>query len=172
MTSPCPPAVYPANAPIAELRTAEMFGVCAARLWVASYCGAPGQVPDWRVGFVAARVQDSPTAAFDVLFGIIAAGARRKLDIRCPSCRALGADEAALLQAISLLQGDRLADARLILADWLPPAAARGALVPAKAFADGLAEAGLRVPRRHCQAAQAPAVTTAASADHGLALLQ
>jgi len=52
------------------------------------------------------------------------------------------------------LQRARRAEAAAILADWLPPAAARMAMMPAFAFAGALAGVGLVVPLRHCEAAE------------------
>ena len=174
-----PAAVYCLDTPIAELRTAELFGVSTLRLWVAGYVAGPkamdpetgAPVPGWRDGFAAAGLDESIPAAFDVLFRIVAAGARRKLDIRCPTCRALGEDEGAWLQTISLIQGGCLPEAKAILDDWLQPTSSRMAMVPAKAFALAMADAGLRIPRRHPEAALPSGHYQGRAADQGLALL-
>ena len=51
-------AAYPQNVPIAELRTAEMYLVCAARLWVAHHRGVEGAARDLDRGFSAAGDAD------------------------------------------------------------------------------------------------------------------
>jgi hypothetical protein len=146
--------VYRSDAPIAELRVAEAFVVTALRLWAAPH-RAPGQQhEDWWGGFVAAGIDEAGAAAFDTLFRIVVASAQRPLDVRCQHCAHLGADEAWLLQLVMLLQRARRAEAAIILADWLPPAAARMAMTPAFGFARALVEVGLVVPLRHCEAAE------------------
>jgi hypothetical protein len=146
--------VYRQETPITELRVAEAFIVTALRLWAAPH-RAPGQQHgDWRGGFIAAGIDAAGAAAFDGLFRIVLAAARRPLDVRCHHCPRLGADEAWLLQLVMLLQRNRRAEAAAILADWLPPAAARMAMMPAFAFASALAGVGLVVPLRHCEAAE------------------
>jgi hypothetical protein len=144
--------VYRGNAPIAELRVAEAFIVTALRL------AAPHREPErihdhWWTGFVIAGIEEAGAIAFDSLFRRVVAAARRPLDVRCRRCPHLGADEAWLLQLVMLLQRGRQAEAEMVLSDWLPPAEARVAMMPALVFASALAGAGLLVPLRHCEAA-------------------
>jgi hypothetical protein len=110
--------------------------------------------------------------ALDALLRIIATTAQRSLDIRCMRCAHLGADEAALLQMLSLLQGRRQEPAWAILAHWLPRAAARLALGPAEGFARAMTLGGLDLPLRHAQAAEIHRLAPTAHADRGLALVQ
>jgi hypothetical protein len=146
--------VYRSDVPIAELRVAEAFVVTALRLWAAPHRAPTRSHADWRDGFVAAGIEETGAAAFDTLFRIVVASARRPLDVRCQRCAHLGADEAGLLQLVMLLQRARRIEAATILADWLPPAAARMAMTPAFGFATALAEIGLVIPLRHCEAAE------------------
>jgi hypothetical protein len=167
-----PTPVYAVNEPLADLRTAELFVVSSLRLWVLPHRDPTGIHPDWRGGFVAADIDDFGAPAFDQLFQIVAAAARRSLDVRCQRCARLGGDEGFLLQLLSLLQRERTEAAAAILGDWLPPAAARLALLPAKGFAAALMEGGLSIPVRHAEAASADYLGAAAYADRGLALVQ
>jgi hypothetical protein len=154
MSSPRLLPVYRSDAPIAELRVAEVFVVTALRLWAAPHRASAQQHEDWCGGFAAAGIDEAGAAAFDGLFRIVVAAARRPLDVRCQRCAHLGADEAWLLQLVMLLQRARRAEAAFILIDWLPPAAARMAMTPSFAFASALAKVGLVVRLRHCEAAE------------------
>jgi hypothetical protein len=142
-----PPAVYPADTPIAELQTAEMFLVATLRLWAAPHRDPTEHHAHWHQGFAAARLEDGMTA-FDALLRIVATAAQRLLDVRCVHCLHLGEDEAWFLQLISLLQRNRRQDAAMIMADWLPPAAARVALPYGIVLAAAMEGHGLTVPHR------------------------
>src|SRR5260370_1239248 len=78
-------------------------------------------------------------AAFDTVLRIVVSAARRPHDVRCRHCTRLGTDEAWLLQLVMVLQRARRLEAVAILAEWLPPAAARVAMMPALGFAGALA---------------------------------
>jgi hypothetical protein len=149
-----PLPIYAADAPIVDLRAPELFVLCIARLWVMHH-RYPDKVPaDWRAGFAHMHVDRDGEAGFERLFELLAASAVRSLDIRCKCCPRLGGDEAWLLQLVGALQGDRLAEAASIFADWLPAPAVRWAIGPGQSFAAGLAARGLMMPSR-----QAAAVT-------------
>jgi hypothetical protein len=167
-----PAPVYPPNAPIAELRTAEQFLVSSIRLWAAPHLEPTGSHPDWRGAFVAAGIEEDGGADFDSLFRIVAGSARRPLDVRCARCRQLGEDEAWLLQLISALQQERRLEAAAILGDWLPTAALPLAIRLALGVARAMAGVGLVVPRRHCEAASLHRLVETACMDRGLALVQ
>lgn len=164
-------AVYPQNAPIAELRTAEMYVVCSARLWVAHYRGAEGAARDLDRGFAAAGVAEEGLAALCRFFDTVAVSAGRGLDIRCVRCPHLGDDEAVLLQAVSHLQQGFEARAVRLLEGWMPAAALRAAMTPLTAFAVALADAGLIVLRRHGEAAQFSSTSAMACPDRGVSLV-
>jgi hypothetical protein len=149
-----PRLVYRSDVQLAELRVAELFIVTLLRLWTAPHRAPAASHPDWRDGFAAAGMGRDGFDAFDALFRIVLAAARRPLDLRCRHSARLGADEAWFLQLVMLLQRARRAEAAAILADWLPPAAARMALMPALGFAGALAAAGIAVPLRHSEAAE------------------
>ncbi|MCW5773011.1 MAG: hypothetical protein KIT16_15315, partial [Rhodospirillaceae bacterium] len=127
MPTSFPEPLHAADTPMAALRTAELFIVASSRLWVAALRDPAAGVPDWQPGFRAAAIDAYGAAGFDRLFSIIAGNALRPLDIRCPRCPRLGADEAHLIHLLGLLQEHRADEAAAMLAEWLPPAAARAA---------------------------------------------
>jgi len=170
-TPSAPRSCYPTDLPLAELRTTELFTVALLRLWVLRHREPGGAHPDWRGGFAAARLDPQGMAAFDALFRVVAATARRSLDVRCQQCLHLGADEAWLLRLVSLLQHGRDAAAQAVLEQWLPPTAARFALLPARGFASALAAAAMTVPLRHAEAAGTH-LTYATCPDRGFSLVQ
>jgi hypothetical protein len=165
-----PRPLYAPNTPLTALRTAELLLVAALRLWAAPYRTGGEVEGDWRDGFVAGGVDARGIDAFEAIVRLVAAGPRRRLDVRCRRCAALGGDEASLLRLVGALQRDRVAAAAGILGQWLPPAAARAALPAARSLAVSFALAGLRVPPRHGEAAL-PVASSPASADRGMALL-
>jgi len=170
MSDRLPAPAYADQLPIARLRTAEHFLLYAARLWVARFVDPAGQWPDLRQGFAAADLEHDGWPAFDALFAALAGGAHRSLDIRCLKCRTLAGDEGRLLQAVSLVQTGGTETAAAILADWLPPAAARLAMAPLSRLAAAMAAAGLVIPGRDFAIGRMPVVTVAAHP--GLALVQ
>jgi hypothetical protein len=171
MAIPLPAPVYPRNAPVEALQTAEHFVLCTTRLWVARHVDAERRraLPPLADGFAAASAE-AALPPFETFFHLVAAGAQRSLDIRCMKCPCLGDDEARLLQAVSLLQQQRPSVVGAILADWLPPGLADLALAPLAGFAYALADAGLTVARRHVEAALV--AHGASCPDRGLALVQ
>ena len=144
--SPC--RSYPENAPVTELRTAELFAVMALRFWAAGYRDSTDDVSQWQRGFAAADISDDGVTAFSALFLVVASAAHRPLDVRCTKCLSLGEDEAWFLQLLGLLQRDCVTGAELVLMGWLPPAAARTALPFAIVLAAAMAERDLKIPRR------------------------
>jgi len=139
---------YPENTDVAELRTAELFGMAALRLWAAPYREPGFEHADWREGFAAAGLGCGALSGFDTLMLIVSTAALRPLDVRCLRCTKLGQDEGLFLQLLATLQQHRADLAAAVLGQWLPPAAARAALEPAQGLADALAAGGLMLPRR------------------------
>lgn len=168
----CPQPVYAPDMPVADLRTAELFVVALLRLWILPGTDPAGIHPDWRQGCVRAGIAAEGVAAFDALFRVVAVAALRTLDVRCLRCARLGGDEAWLLQFLSMVQQRREDDAAGILGNWLPPAAVRLAMAPARQFAMALAAHGLHVPRRHAEAAVVDRLAPFAHAARGLTLVQ
>lgn len=143
-----PVPAYPSETPLQRLSAAELFVVCTLRFWVADYRDGDCEYASWRRGFAHARISGEGAEGFDALLWVIAASARRTLDVRDVRCPKLGDDEARLLQLTGSLQQDRLAEAVAVLSDWLPPAGVRLALGPAQRLASALAERALRIPDR------------------------
>jgi hypothetical protein len=142
---------------ICQLRTAELFVLAAARLWVADYADAAAGPARWRDGFRAAGLGGGPEQAFDRLFACIAAGATRQIGFHCPTCACLGEDELVLLRIFADLQGGRHAPARRALLDWVAPGAARVAADLAADVARAMVQSGLWIPLRlHPAAVLAP----------------
>lgn len=171
MSHSCPPPAYAEETGLAGLSTAELLPVVTLRLFAMPW-REPDQVsPDWRGGLLAAGLESKGVAAFDRLFQVVVAAHLRPLDVRCPRCANMGADEARLLQLLSFLQRWRVGEAEAILKEWVPPAVVRIALPAAQTLAEAMADCGLRVPLRHAEAAfrdQFARVT----ADRGVALVQ
>lgn len=164
-------AGYPANTPVCGLRTAEIYVVCAARLWVAHHRGAAGAARDLDRGFAMAGVAEDGLVGLCRFFDTVAAAAGRSLDIRCVKCPGLGEDEAALLQMVARLHQGAERGAAMLLENWLPDSAVRIALAPLAAFAAALAAAGLVVPRRRDTAAALDLASATACPDRGVALI-
>ena len=147
------PAAYPPNAPVADLRTAELFVLCAVRLWVARFRNSVENGEwashDLERGFAAAGVADEGLAGLCRFFDVVVAAVQKPLDMRCVKCPALGEDEGQLLQAVSLFQHGQADGAAVVLRDWLPAAALRLALDELAQFANAVIDAGLVLPRRH-----------------------
>jgi hypothetical protein len=167
---PLPRPVYRADTALAELGTAELFVLALTRLWTAAHREPQRTMADWRGGFTAVGIDAEGGESFDYLLQILAAGARRTLDVRQPHCCQLGRDEAWLLRIISLMQHRGCAEGELILAYWLAPAPARVAALHAQRFANALATAELVIPLRHRDAA-APRPPTTTCRDRGLLLV-
>lgn len=128
--------------PICGLTYPERFSVWAARVWIECFRDDCPTCPRLENMFGHARLSDH-AGPFHEFFTLVAHGARRKLDFRCPGCKHVGADERLLLVILSAQQWGSPATADRILTDWLHPAAARRATYPARLFAHGLADAGL-----------------------------
>jgi len=131
-----------AEVPVAALPDVERFVVWAARVWIDAHCRGAIPCPRLQNMFRHMRLQNS-LGPFYALFSLIVSEATRELDVRCPECRKLGADEKALLTLFAALQQGALSVAEIILEDWLPSAVAARAAYPARLVANGLADGGL-----------------------------
>lgn len=143
MTHACSTAVP--GVEIDALTFPEQFLVWSVRAWVDGYKSGTGRAGLLREGFALAGAADG-WLVVEELMSIVAANARRPLDMRCLACRALGEDEAPLLAAIAGLQQGDEAPATVVVADWLPPSAAQAALALLKRLAGELSQAGMRLP--------------------------
>jgi len=166
---------YETDTPLDRLRTPELFLLSTLRLWIAGAVDPEGRHPSWSQGCHAAGLRPTAVTGFDAFWRLMAAVPRRPgqeaLDLRCPTCPRLGADEAWFLQAVQALQAGEDRATAGIIARWLPPAALRLALPPLLALAQGLLEADLALPDRLRLPLSANGMATAPCSDRGLNLI-
>ena len=148
------------------LNTGELLLVTSLRLYAMPFREPSRAHPDWRRGFVAAGIGAVAVPAFEALFGIVSRANRYPLDIGGPCCTGLHRDEAKFLRITALHQLGRYPEAGAGLREWLPPAAARMAAMPALGVAFALERGGLRLPLREVAVPFPPRVP-----DRGLALV-
>ncbi len=116
---------------IEELDAAGQFLLWGMRSWLlafrqskdipSAYRGIAGE------GFLRAGVPQA-MELIDDIFQALAAAALRQIDLRCPHCAYLSADEALLLGAVAASQRKQHGISWAALTQLLPPAAARAAL--------------------------------------------
>lgn len=119
---------------VAELDFPAQFLLWGMRMWlrawrqqgreaspINAYRGLAGE------GFLRAGIPQA-LDFIDDIFQAIAAAALRQVDLRCPPCAYVSADEALLLGAVAASQRKQHGIAWAALGFLLPPAAARGAL--------------------------------------------
>jgi hypothetical protein len=148
------------------LVTAEMLALATLRMWAAPHRRPNQPHPDWREGPRVAGLEDDAADAFDVLMRLVVAAAHKQLDVRCPKCPGLGADEVAFLEMVRAVQAHpRAADAGL--SGWLPPPAVRAARPFLAQFAAAMAARDLWLPERLAQDFAGSAMP---SAPHGRCL--
>jgi len=141
-------------------RFAAQFVIWATRIWVAAVKRRESPSPMLDQAFAAAGA----TGALPHLHGLLrtlATAADRSIDIRCPNCAHVSADEAALVRLIGAFQRGAMGEAAMLLSDWLPPAAVRLAIDQACAMAMALSEAELDLVVVHQGAPHGIAVTRA-----------
>ncbi len=113
----------------------DQFLIWATRNWVMASTSCPTLPPIVREGFgVAGAVE----AADDLhqLLSIITVSAVRVIQLKPPGCRILSPDEARFLTLMTAARCETCdADTISLFRDWLPPAAARHALWPARRLA-------------------------------------
>lgn len=128
------------NVPISlkKLNTGELFVVSSLRLWMLPHYDPEHGYPDWRLGFVHARIDADGEIGFHTFCEMLAAGAFEPLRVQALHCSCLGEHEAWPLRVVSLLQQNQLTAAQNILTQRCAPSAARLALAPARDFARAL----------------------------------
>jgi hypothetical protein len=130
---------------VETLSFAEQFVVWAVRAWVDGYKTGRGRAGLLREGFALAGAADG-WLLLEELMSILAAAARRPLDVRCLACKTLGEDEAPLLAAIGGLQRDDSVSAIVLAERWLPPTAACAVFRLFAQLAAELRRAGMCLP--------------------------
>lgn len=157
----------------AELQPGERGAVTAMRLWVSAFRQNEDALAAARRHFER-QFNGSETLWGDRRSGSDAGlslhailrnttlAASRPVDVRCPTCPGVSPDEARLLEALAWLQRDLGEPAATALGDWLPAAALRLSLGPARGLAQSLLAAEQLLPLRRwdwdalAEAAQRP----------------
>lgn len=142
------PIIREANIPLTVLTTTETFVVTSLRLWFLGAVNPNAAICDWRDGFVQARLDDEAVPAFHTLLRILGSYNRHALDIRWPCCSRLGADEAAFLHYLGLMQQERLVEAYAFLRGWIRPCVPAIAIEQSEKFVAFLTQAGLLFPNK------------------------
>lgn len=160
----------------AELRPAEQGLVTGMRLWVAAFkrqedaLGAARAHFDRQFNNSGAlwgdrRNGDDAGLSLHAVLRNTTLAARRPVDVRCPACGGLSPDEARLVDAAAWLQRGVAQPAAAALGDWLPPAALRLTLSPARGLAQALLAAEQALPLRRWDFAALAAAAEPAPAD-------
>lgn len=131
-----------------ELNTAEKLLVVSFRLWALPFAAPDRRHPDWRAGFRAAGIEDAAHTLFDPLLDTLFSASHRVIAVHRSMCVGISLDEREFLRCIGLRQNDRIDGAAQILAEWLPPTAARVAASLVGSLAEALRAAGLVLPLR------------------------
>ncbi len=182
----------PAADDMSGLQPAERELVTALRVWVAAFTrqgdplhaarahfeqrfnGEAGSAPS-----TAGRIWGDPRPGGDAGLSLHAVlrnttlAATRQVDVRFPTCPGLSPDEARLLAAVAWLQCDLTGPAAAALGVWLPPAALRLSMTPARGLAQALLVMERRLPLRDwdfaalAAAAQALCRDEARDEEHG-----
>jgi hypothetical protein len=157
----------PTATAISDLKPAEHELVTALRVWVAAFTRQGDPLHAARRHFEQRfnddtgaeltpgdRIWGDPRPGGDAGLSLHAVlrnttlAATRSVDVRCPTCPGLSPDEARLLAAVAWLQRDLSGPAASALGDWLPPAALRLSMNPARGLAQALLVMERRLPLR------------------------
>jgi hypothetical protein len=136
--------LIPGDLRFKDLRFAEQFTVWALRKWVAVMRSDEKESAVLRQAFLQAKIGDA-FVAFDYLMRIVAASARRTIDVRCVGCHAVSLDETMVLGMIEARQQGDAVSTHMYLDDWIPPAAARVAFDPVTLIAEAMDRGGMRL---------------------------
>jgi len=145
-----------------EMPFANQLLVWAMRSWVQGYMARDCCAPLIRRGFEKAGIPPSAYGQLDMIFSILAATSKSKIDIRCTGCCRASADEERLVNAIAdhqfhavdaayppspdtvraRAQAVTYSGIETALASWLPQNSLRLCREPASELADCFAFAG------------------------------
>lgn len=172
MPTHSPATGYSADLAVHELRTAESLVLVSFRLWALCHMRhGHHRMPDWRAGLRAAGMEDAARQLFDPLLGVLFASSIRPIEVHHTSCYGISRDEGLFLSCIALYQHQQMEWAEQLLAEWLPPTAARVASSLAMRFAAALEVARLLLPLRRADAAAHEFTPMSAGVGRGLHLL-
>jgi len=132
---------------IAGLDCRERALVDGMRLWVRCVKEREPALPALEALLQEHRL-GTAARSLDAILTNTATAATRQVDVRCPGCTGLAADEARIVLAVAAAQRRQQALAFELLAAWLAPAAVRLTLPAVEGLAASLAAAFHRLPLR------------------------
>ncbi len=131
-----------------ELLFGEQILLWGIRIWVCSYKNNSNAQNILRLAYTNVGIPRAHTE-LDAMMGIITAAGYGILDVRCPSCVKISADEMRLMAAIGALQhGISQHDGDIYLECWAKPATLRMLRTPARLLAKALKKGGLSIRPR------------------------
>lgn len=131
----------------AELSLPEQLLVWGMRAWVAHFKQGRPPCAGYARAFALAGTA-SAAVHLDQLLSLLAAGAVRGIDVRCPPCPSLSPDEALLLDAVARLQHEPVPALPESLCALMTATAARAATAPLIRLSVALLAAGHHLPLR------------------------
>jgi hypothetical protein len=131
-----------------ELPFGEQILLWGIRIWVCSYKNNSNAQNVLRLSFANVGIPSAHTE-LDAMMGIITVAGYGILDVRCPSCVKISADEMRLMAAIAAWQhGISQHDGDIYLECWARPATLRILRTPARLLAKSLKKGGLLIRPR------------------------
>jgi len=131
-----------------ELPFGEQILLWGVRVWVRSYRNDSNVQNLLHIAYSRAGVPSAHTG-LDALMEMIIANGYGVMEIRCPSCTKISADEMRLMAAIAALQhGSNLNDGDIYLECWAKPATLRILRPVAQLLAKALKDGGLLIRPR------------------------
>ena len=132
------------NDEIGSLLLGQRFLLWAIRQWVWTLKSKDEGHATLRDGFRQAGLEDG-YFVIDELLAVLGSAAIKSIDIRCPRCPGISADEKALIAVIAALQKDDTSTSTGLLEGWLPPSVVWLAQRPAAQLARLMEGIGLEL---------------------------
>jgi hypothetical protein len=133
--------------PVLELREGELLVLWAMRRWAIARQAGEDVGAALAPPFAVAGMRDGPSLV-DEFMTLLAVAARRRVTLRCITCRVVSRDENLLVGVLRSLQGGRPCVARADLSDVVPHAATAAICESGERLAVHLARLGLSLERR------------------------
>ena len=130
-----------------ELTSTERLLVWAIRVWVTHHRAGAVPCRGYSYGFIRVGLPDAPLLLHR-LMQMVAAHARRKIDVRCIGCRQVSADEGRVLAALAAAQRGDLAAGQRLLGDLIEERAVNWAHAVLATLAAQMAAPEHRLPER------------------------
>ena len=125
---------------LSDLGSGERALLSVVRLWFRGHSDTPAGLATMRERMRAGGGPDTVLLPLCSMLAVLKRTANRPLDIHCPDCARLGADESDLLSIFSSCQRRRSERAATILGNWLSPLLCRHIEDLAQQVARGLAD--------------------------------